>query len=178
MAAAADKAQMAYDVGKQPGEWGTEQAARLAGEHHESAWRWLRGANAECLVGYTLARLRSLGFVVMHDLAQPGEGNVDHLVSGPSGVFMIETKWRRYEDRHLPKAKRQAKKLHDELGVWVTPLICLATRAVARPYCNSGVWIVGRKQLVDWLRIQRNPVVESSASRASPTASSGVAVVS
>jgi hypothetical protein len=52
----------------------------------------------------------------MHDIEQDREGNVDHLVSGPSGVYLIETKHRRYADDQLRKAKRQAAKLHDELG--------------------------------------------------------------
>lgn len=53
----------------------------------------------------------------MHDVEQPGEGNIDHIVSGPTGVFLVETKERRCEERHLTKAKRQAAKLHDALGV-------------------------------------------------------------
>ena len=146
---------------KQPGEWASERAARLAAQHDEAAPRWARGAYAESLVGYVLERLRGLGFVVMHDLPQVGEGNVDHLVSGTSGVFMVETKRWKYDPGHLQKAKRQAAKLGAELDVWVTPVICLATRQVAQPYCNQGVWIVGRDKLVDWLVAQRNPVLES-----------------
>jgi hypothetical protein len=49
-------------------------------------------------------------------------------ISGPNGVFMVETKFRRYEDSQLGKAKRQAKKLHDELGCGVTPIICAGER--------------------------------------------------
>jgi hypothetical protein len=42
----------------------------------------------------------------MHDIEQGGEGNIDHLLSGPNGVYLVETKERRYDDRHLPKARR------------------------------------------------------------------------
>jgi hypothetical protein len=98
--------------------------------------------------------------MVMHDIEQAGEGNIDHLVSGPSGVFMIETKLRSYNERQLSKAKRQAAKLHDELDVWVTPVICLAERTGERPpYKHAGVWIVRRDQLVGWLGEQRNQVL-------------------
>jgi hypothetical protein len=111
------------------------------------------GAHAESLVGSALERLRRLGFAVLHDLQQ-----VDHLVSGPSGVFTIETH-RQYELRHLVKARRQAAELGAELGIWVTPVICLATRARGKPYLHDGVWIVRRKLLLDWLTAQKKPVL-------------------
>ena len=151
---------MARAVGRQPGQWVSEQAARMAAGHDPSADRWARGAHAESIVGYVLETLRKLGFEVVHDVPQPGEGNVDHLVSGPSGVFMIETKRWQYDAWHLRKARRQAAKLAAELGVWVTPVICLARRRPAKPYYDRGVWILGREGLVDWVTTQRNEVVE------------------
>jgi hypothetical protein len=115
---------------------------------------WLRGAASEEAVGAALDELVSEGYTVRHDIEQPFEGNVDHLVSGPSGVFMIETKHRGYKPADLPKARRQSKKLRGELGVFVTPVICLDRRR-GRPYCNRGVWIVSRKDLLAWVRAQR-----------------------
>jgi hypothetical protein len=132
----------------------------MAAGHDPSADRWARGAHAESIVGYVLEKLRRLGFEVVHDILQPGEGNVDHLVSGPSGVFMIETKRWDYDAWHLRKVKRQAAKLAAELGVWVTPVICLARRRPAKPYYHGGVWILGREGLVDWVTTQRNEVIE------------------
>ena len=126
-----------------------------ADRYVDEAVRWIRGARAEEAVGATLNELRREGWVVMHDLERPGEGNIDHLVSGPSGVFMIETKACRYEEPHLVKAKRQAPRVHDELGVWVTPVICLHQRD-GDPFRTRGVWIVPRERLPDWLRRQRN----------------------
>jgi hypothetical protein len=151
---------MADHAGAQPGSWVSEQAARLAAGHDPTAGRWSRGAHAESIVGYMLEKLRALGFEVVHDIRQAGEGNVDHLISGPSGVFMVETKRWQYEARHLRKAKRQAAKLATELGVWVTPVICLARRRPARPYRDHGVWILGRETLVEWVTAQHNEVVE------------------
>jgi len=95
---------------------------------------------------------------VLHDIEQSGEGNIDHLVSGPNGVYLVETKERRYEDRHVVKVKRQAAKLHDELGVWVTPVICLYERQ-GGPFRTQGVWVVPRQHLLDWLREQNHPPV-------------------
>jgi hypothetical protein len=151
---------MADRIGAKPGSWVSEQAARLAAGHDPTAGRWSLGAHAESIVGYMLDKLRALGFEVVHDLRQLGEGNVDHLVSGPSGVFIVETKRWEYEPWHLQKAKRQAAKLAAELGVWVTPVICLARRRPARPYRDHGVWILGRDRLVDWVTAQRNEAVE------------------
>jgi hypothetical protein len=96
----------------------------------------------------------------MHDIEQEHEGNIDHLVSGPSGVFMIETKWRRYQESHLVKAKRQARKLHDELGVWVTPVIAIGERANSKPFKTKGVWVVPRQSLLAWLHDQKNATLE------------------
>jgi hypothetical protein len=126
----------------------------------DSAGNWLSGGHAEESVGRQLEQLMGNGFMVMHDIEQAGEGNIDHLVSGPSGVFMIETKLRSYNQRHLTKAKRQAAKLHDELGIWVTPVICLAERTGEKPpYLHAGVWIVKRRDVVDWLKNQHNKVL-------------------
>jgi hypothetical protein len=113
--------------------------------------KWKRGAASEEAVGEALDELPA-EFTVQHDLRQEFEGNVDHLVSGPTGVFMIETKHRSFKTTDLAKARRQAKKLNDELGTWVTPVICLDKRRANRPYKNRGVWIVSRELLVDWIR--------------------------
>jgi len=94
------------------------------------------------------------------DIEQRGEGNIDHLVSGPTGVYLVETKHRRYQEHDLRKAKRQAAKLHDELRVRVTPAICIDLRRGRKPYAHHGVWIVSRDRIVDWLRAQNNPELD------------------
>ena len=119
----------------------------------ELARRWTIGSRAETAVGLRLNELRWRGFVVMHDVAQQREGNVDHLVSGPTGVFLVETKSGRYQVQHLTKAKRQAAKLHDILGVWVTPVIC---RPGHKAFQHRGVWVVPPEQLVGWIEGQHN----------------------
>lgn len=122
--------------------------------------RWFRGAQAEESVGDTLNELRREGWVLMHDVEQDFEGNIDHIAWGPeNGVFLIETKARRYEEHQLTKAKRQAAKLHDELGVWVTPVICLYDRRGKAFTPKGGVAVVPRQHLLEWLRRQRNKTV-------------------
>lgn len=129
---------------------------RFADCQADDALRWLGGAAAERRVGGELDSLRCEGFVVMHDIEQSYEGNVDHLVSGPTGVFMVETKQRRYKEGDLVKARRQAAKIHDDLGVWVTPVIC---RPGGDPFRTQGVWIVPPQRLLDWIRSQRSTPV-------------------
>jgi Holliday junction resolvase-like predicted endonuclease len=131
---------------------------RYANRYVDDLLHWLRGARAEESVGETLNELRREGWILLHDVEQQGEGNIDHIASGPTGVYMIETKQRRYEQRQLRKARRQAAKLHDELDVWVTPVICLHERDSA-PFRVEKVWIVPEQHLLDWLRDQHNAPV-------------------
>lgn len=128
---------------------------RFADRRADDAIYWLRGARAEVAVGKELDRLTMKGFVVKHDIDQPFDGNIDHFVSGPTGAFMIETKARGYLKGHLPTARRRAKKLHDELGVWVTPVICIP-RPDGQAFKTEGVWVVPLHRVVDWLHSQRN----------------------
>ena len=134
---------------------------------------WLRGARAEQAVGETLNELRRDGWIVMHDVEQAGEGNIDHIASGPHGVYLVETKLRHYLDADLTKAKRQAKKLNAELGTWVTPGICVDQRR-GGPFRAERVWIVPREQLLDWLRAQHNqPVAFERLARFADTVDPG-----
>jgi hypothetical protein len=59
---------------------------------------WRRGAVGERRTARLLAGLERQGWVVLHDLAVPGSrANLDHLVIGPGGVFVIDSK--RYRGR-------------------------------------------------------------------------------
>jgi Nuclease-related domain len=54
---------------------------------------WQRGAEGERHVARLLEPLVRAGWGVSHDLRIPGsKANVDHLVTGPPGVFAIDTK--------------------------------------------------------------------------------------
>ena len=121
--------------------------------------RGLKGRNGEGVVGEALEELRWEQYIVLHDVPFAGEGNIDHLVSGPNGVFLVETKFGSYLPVHLKKAKRQAAKLSDELAVLVTPVLCVAV-GEGDPYRHGGVQIVGFDALLGWIREQSNPPVE------------------
>jgi hypothetical protein len=54
---------------------------------------WRRGAVGEQRTARLLAGLERQGWAVLHDLAVPGlAANIDHLVIGPGGVFVIDSK--------------------------------------------------------------------------------------
>jgi Nuclease-related domain len=54
---------------------------------------WRRGAAGERRTARMLSPLERHGWAVLHDLAVPGSrANLDHLVIGPGGVFVIDSK--------------------------------------------------------------------------------------
>jgi hypothetical protein len=54
---------------------------------------WRRGAAGERRTARLLAPLERHGWAVLHDLAVPGSrANLDHLLIGPGGVFVIDSK--------------------------------------------------------------------------------------
>ena len=54
---------------------------------------WQRGAAGERRTARLLDPLERQGWAVLHDLALPGSrANIDHLVVGPGGVFVIDSK--------------------------------------------------------------------------------------
>jgi hypothetical protein len=54
---------------------------------------WRRGAAGERRTARLLCPLDRQGWAVLHDLALPGSrANIDHLVIGPGGVFVIDSK--------------------------------------------------------------------------------------
>ncbi|HEX8134753.1 MAG TPA: nuclease-related domain-containing protein, partial [Actinomycetes bacterium] len=115
---------------------------RLRFRPSEQARTWRRGAKGERCTARLLNRLTRDGYVVFHDLAIPGSpANVDHLVIGPSGVFVIDSKqwsgsvqqggdglvWHNHYrlDRTLETVRWQAETLGRLLGVPAAPLLCV-----------------------------------------------------
>jgi hypothetical protein len=81
--------------------WATVLAAMVVGWRlrfrvSQDARNWARGARGERRTARQLHRLVRHGWVVFHDLAVPGSSaNADHLVIGPGGIFLLDSKnWR------------------------------------------------------------------------------------
>jgi hypothetical protein len=54
---------------------------------------WRRGAAGERRTAQLLGPLERHGWAILHDLAVPqSQANIDHLVIGPGGVFVIDSK--------------------------------------------------------------------------------------
>src|SRR3546814_15778766 len=79
------------------GESSREYARRQrekADRHARAAERFERGAEGESATTAVLQPLLDQGWVVLHDVAWPGRprANIDHVVIGPGGAFVIDSK--------------------------------------------------------------------------------------
>jgi Nuclease-related domain len=129
--------------------------------------RWRRGAAGERATAAVLAELTARRWAVLHDRRVPGSrANLDHLVIGPSGVWLLDTKttravvrarWRRvhFGKRCLDAGptKWEAQVVADRLGVAVRPLIVVHGSGLrGRGGRCGGVRVVPPGHLVRCLR--------------------------
>src|SRR5215211_7590165 len=115
---------------------------RLRFRPSEQARSWQRGAHGERGTARLLDRLTRDGYVIFHDLAVPGsDANVDHLVIGPTGLFVIDSKqwtgsvhqsadglaWQNHYplDRTLAMVRWEATAVGRLLGTRVATLLCV-----------------------------------------------------
>jgi hypothetical protein len=129
--------------------------------------RWARGSVGEVATAALLERLPSRRWVVLHDLRLPGSrANVDHLVIGPSGVWVVDTKayrsplkagWRKVrvggEPLSTSAVRWEAETVAALLGVAVRPLVAVhGTGLPRRGRRCGGVWVVPAGRAVRRLR--------------------------
>jgi hypothetical protein len=72
-----------------------EQAERLAAKQAAAERRasaFAAGAEGERIVAEALAPLSAAGYILLHDRAAGPRANLDHLVVGPSGVWLVNAK--------------------------------------------------------------------------------------
>jgi hypothetical protein len=137
---------------------------------------WATGADGEARTARFLEPLRAEGFRLLHDRRIPGSrANIDHIVIGPPGVYVVETKSfggqlkvrgnevyvaGRRNRAMLEEAKREALAVQvalapelETLGISVVPVICVHRASL--PWFGAqaaGVRIVSGKDLVKRLR--------------------------
>jgi Nuclease-related domain len=121
---------------------------------------WLKGAVGEEIVARTLEELGP-DYVVMHDVRAPRKrANIDHVVVGPTGIFVIETKHvagpvtlagteLRVRGRRCPypeQAEREADQVTAVLAETATttiprvhPLLCFTKADVPRRSTRGGL---------------------------------------
>jgi|GEM_PF-4653994 hypothetical protein len=118
----------------------TATAARRVTGARQSTEAWRIGAEGERLTARALQELPA-SYRVQHDLAMPGsKANIDHVVTGPTGVFTVETKnyksgvtitngrvfgAGRSLDHVVQQARRQATVIAEKTGTTVTPIVCV-----------------------------------------------------
>jgi Nuclease-related domain len=117
-------------------------AWRLRFRPSQQVTTWRRGAEGERRTARLLDRLPRDGYVVFHDLAVAGSpANADHLVIGPSGVFVIDSKqwtgsvyqgadglvWHNHYrlDRTLETVRWEADTISRVLGTRAVALLCV-----------------------------------------------------
>jgi hypothetical protein len=142
---------------------------RLRFHPSEAARTWQRGAQGERHTARLLRRLARDGYILFHDLAVPGsDANVDHLVIGRSGVFVIDSKqwtgqvrqgadglaWHNHYplDRTLAVVRWEAEAVSRLLGTRAAALLCVHGAHIDRGGLNAqGVAIVPAGRLRDAL---------------------------
>jgi hypothetical protein len=139
--------------------------------------RYKQGRDGEIAVGQMLEGLRKDGYEVFHDIPSP-RGNVDHVLVGPGGVFVIETKTRakptgdakvvydgkqitvngQVPDRDPVAQVRAAASQVEELiqrGVTgkipIRPVLLYVRWYTEQPK-GSDIWVINEKTLMKWVR--------------------------
>jgi len=152
------------------------------------AWieQWQQGAFGEQATGKQLRKLERKGWVVLHDLRR-GTGNVDHVLVGPGGVFVLDSKRTdgrvvvedgtvtviRLDDPDLhyvhtgtPHLLRLARETHDRIlagsriSQWVTPVMVWWAdfpQGVVEGRCAH----VHGEELIAWLRARQPQIAPS-----------------
>jgi hypothetical protein len=146
---------------------------RLQFRPSPDALAWRRGAAGERRTARLLAPLERRGWAVLHDLAIPGSpANLDHLVIGPGGVLVVDSKQYRgrlrldgygmvWHGRHLlvsalRKVRWQADQADEVLGVadvQVAAIIAVHSASVPWGLLQAdGVTIVSARRVPDLLQ--------------------------
>jgi len=129
--------------------------------------RWLRASAAEQATAELLAGLPSRRWAVRHDLALPrSRANVDHLVVGPTGVWVVDTKvsraplrvrrrrvWAGDHPIGTDAAAWEAERVEEVLGVPVRALVAVHGDGLRRRGVRAGtVRVVPAGQAVRRIR--------------------------
>jgi hypothetical protein len=141
--------------------------------------KWRLGAEGERRTAKALRPLLRTGWTVIHDVQRAHE-NFDHVLVGPPGVFLLETKVRagtvsledglltiRYPDDPeevvtLPRLAAQMRgrardlrathRFEDGVRRWVTPVVVLWADFPDRLVELDGIAYIHGDELVGWLR--------------------------
>jgi len=156
----------------------SERARALAEEHRRKAdylerraMTFEQGGVGEVQVAETLSRLLLAGYAIVDDIRWPGtsKANIDHVIYGPTGMFVVDAKnWtgKVYvksgvlrqngysRTRETDKVAQMTDAIAAHLGPSVgtpTPVLCLAGQAdVDAAWCGRTL-VVGLDRLAPWI---------------------------
>jgi len=114
------------------------------------------GARSEDAVRRALSGLEAEGWRLRHSLPCGGRGDIDSVAIAPTGVgFVIESKTRAFDERHLAHARQTAAWLHRHRRRWcrrgALPVLCVV-RARGLEGIEDGVLVVSLDRLISALR--------------------------
>jgi hypothetical protein len=142
-------------------------AIALLARPRRDADRWARGAAGEQATAALLAGLSARRWTVLHDLAVPGSrANIDHLVIGPTGLWVVDSKafrghvqarWGRVRVGGVALStaavRWEAEVVSDRLAVPARPVIALhGPRLPRRSRRCDGALVVAASTLTRRLR--------------------------
>lgn len=160
--------------------WGVAGMAWFALRHSPPGFvdNWQQGAWGEEFTASELAELPHHDWEAVHDL-RDGSGNVDHVLFGPAGVFLLDSKKYAgtllvegdeivvineldpsvsYRDRSmLPRVRAQAARVNAELRarsgrrVWVAAVVVVWGDFPERVHAGDRVTVVHGRELLGWL---------------------------
>ena len=150
---------------------------------------WGIGADGEAQTARYLKPLQTCGYFVLNDRSVPGrKDNIDHIVVGPTGIFVIESKsytgrlWRRggelfinrrkctfIVNQAIAEARAVERALAVELGpvdVEVMPILCVHRAKMPwRPLVVDGVPIFSGSQVARWIAGGQTVLTPAGAER-------------
>jgi hypothetical protein len=143
---------------------------------------WQVGAWGEEWTAKEVAKLAAAGWVMLHDLRRSGGGNVDHVLVGPGGVFVLDSKNLDGQvrvdrdalsltrpgderpayssDQPVRQARGNAAHIHDLIqrrtgrALWVRGVVVLWATFPQQHARGNKVDLVAGSHLADWLTAQ------------------------
>lgn len=149
---------------EEPWRWVVLAAAVAVVLWPSGAGRWAAGAAGERATALALAGVEDDGWTVLHDVRLPGRRwNLDHLLVGPPGIVIVETKqWAtpvRVARRHRPAVLRPVEWQVEEVEravrrpeVPVRLFLCVHGASVRRRWWARRAPVGDGTHLRRWLR--------------------------
>jgi hypothetical protein len=131
--------------------------------------RWLIGGHGEALVAYYLRKLPDT-WHLFHNVKLSTDGDLDHILVGPGGLFCISTKAYRGSYTvgadgayllngepigHVHDAQKLALRFRDRLvgilggAAWVQPVLVAPVAYIAFPSFQNAAWVLHEGNLPD-----------------------------